>query len=162
MATPQSMATPAKPNPGELLDRPEYLTSEFLQGERLPCTATNKRGLPCEKNAIPGGNVCIYHGGQWPHVRAKAARRYELIADLAQERIVERLINDEVDDPRAILAILDTATKNQQLLEGGATSRTETQVLQRREELKMEIRGKLDDLAEAEHRKAALKEELGI
>ena len=40
------------------------------------CTATSKQsGVRCKRLAIPGGRVCVMHGGATPAVRAAADRR---------------------------------------------------------------------------------------
>jgi hypothetical protein len=40
------------------------------------CSAHSKQtGLPCKRLAISGANVCRYHGGAAPQVKAKAAER---------------------------------------------------------------------------------------
>lgn len=47
---------------------------------KVKCKATAKgTGQPCKRPAIPGGFVCLKHGGRAPQVRAKAQER---LADL--------------------------------------------------------------------------------
>jgi len=48
------------------------------------CTAKSKTaGRQCGQRAIEGGNVCHYHGGAAPQVKAKAALRLALLVDPA-------------------------------------------------------------------------------
>ena len=39
------------------------------------CTATNRAGDRCGRQPIPGGDVCVLHGGAIPQVRAAAEKR---------------------------------------------------------------------------------------
>ena len=39
------------------------------------CTGTSRNGERCRRNAIPGGSVCVMHGGSIPSVRAAARTR---------------------------------------------------------------------------------------
>lgn len=39
------------------------------------CTATNRAGQRCQRNAIPGGFVCVLHGGKAPAVQQSARAR---------------------------------------------------------------------------------------
>ena len=152
-------------SPALVEEAAELLTVEFLETGHNSCHATSKStGDPCRKTAIPGGAVCIYHGGRVPQVQAKAALRLEALEYLATERLLERLINDEDHDmdPKVVLAIAISATDKRQLLEGGATARTETSMLERREELVIELQGRFDDLAEGEKRRERLDQELRL
>jgi hypothetical protein len=45
-------------------------------------------GEPCKRPAMLGGNVCYGHGGNAPHVKAKAQRRLQQASD-ALDRVVE-------------------------------------------------------------------------
>jgi hypothetical protein len=48
------------------------------------CTAHSKStGKQCGRTAIPGGNVCRYHGGNAPQVRKAAAARLRAMVDPA-------------------------------------------------------------------------------
>lgn len=41
-----------------------------------PCTAKSKQsGQRCKRRPIPGGTVCVMHGGKAPQVQAKAQER---------------------------------------------------------------------------------------
>jgi hypothetical protein len=104
------------------------------------CSARSKTsGAQCAKNAIPGGNVCYYHGGNAPQVRAKAKER---IVEFTETAILGALglINDQLSmagtpdtngDIRGIefkdlLATVDKLIPRRQLLVGEATSRDDT------------------------------------
>src|SRR5437870_4242942 len=39
------------------------------------CTATNREGERCRRQPIPGGSVCVMHGGSIPAVQESAKRR---------------------------------------------------------------------------------------
>jgi len=57
------------------MDTPEH-------GRR--CTARNRQGKQCGRNAVPGALVCSLHGGAAPQVQAAAQRRIALAdAELA-------------------------------------------------------------------------------
>jgi hypothetical protein len=46
------------------------------------CTARSKQsGVRCKKQAIPGGNVCVIHGGKSPLTREAARRRLIALID---------------------------------------------------------------------------------
>ena len=48
------------------------------------CTATSKSsGKRCGKSAIPGGNVCRFHGGAAPQVKKRAEERLAALVDPA-------------------------------------------------------------------------------
>lgn len=48
------------------------------------CTARSKTtGKQCGRGAIPGGNVCTYHGGKAPQVIDAARRRLAALVDPA-------------------------------------------------------------------------------
>lgn len=56
------------------------------------CTGTSRNGTRCQRNAIPGGNVCIMHGGGAPHVQREAKKKLLLGADLAIDYLLNLLI----------------------------------------------------------------------
>lgn len=97
--------------------------------EPLPyyCTATNRQGERCGKEAIPGGTVCRFHGGAAPQVRARAVERIKEARDLALDRLIESLQPDPEYplDPRVLADITDKFTRQVELLEGRATERKE-------------------------------------
>lgn len=48
----------------------------------MRCTATSRqRGERCRQRPIPGGAVCVYHGGKAPQVQAKAEERLRALAE---------------------------------------------------------------------------------
>lgn len=49
--------------------------AEPMEGRRR-CRARNRRGERCGRAPIPGGVVCVMHGGASPQVRAAAERRH--------------------------------------------------------------------------------------
>jgi len=56
------------------------------------CTATaSSTGERCKQPAIPGGNVCRFHGGSAPQVQKKAEERLEEMADAATKQMQNRL-----------------------------------------------------------------------
>jgi len=58
---------------------------------RRQCVGTNRSGNRCGKPPIPGGDVCILHGGGTPQVLRKAKLRLLAGADLAIEYLVNML-----------------------------------------------------------------------
>jgi len=68
--------------------------SEELESQQ--CKATSKTsGNRCKQPAIPGGTVCIYHGGKAPQVmRAARARLRELLLP-ALDRLEKNLENTD-------------------------------------------------------------------
>lgn len=66
------------------------------------CTATNRRGEPCQNRAITGGTVCRVHGGSSPKVRALAAVRAE---------VSKWTLGDATDDPGETLLRLLTQSR---------------------------------------------------
>ncbi len=59
-----------------------------------PCTATSKQsGKRCKRRPIPGGYVCVMHGGKAPQVQASARERFLSLlpkAFLTLETLVDR------------------------------------------------------------------------
>lgn len=105
------------------------------------CTAHSKQtGNRCGKRAIPGGSVCRYHGGNAPHVRAKATERLAALQSLAIDGLLGDLEHDVV--PADVkLKIIDRMQHWLNLSEGKATSKTDaTEVsdVRRRLELRLE------------------------
>lgn len=68
------------------------------------CTAKAKKtGNRCKRAPIPGGTVCVMHGGAAPQVRNAATRRIIELRDLASGLLVKQLRAGEVS-PRTALA----------------------------------------------------------
>lgn len=90
----------------------------------MQCTAHSKQtGAPCKKTAIPGSNVCVYHGGKAPQVQAAARRRILEAADPVAARLIDIALNSESDSAAVAAArdLLDRAGL-------GATHRIEAEV----------------------------------
>ncbi|GAB3985676.1 hypothetical protein V1634_29750 [Plantactinospora veratri] len=76
------------------------------------CTAHNRKGRLCRMYAIPGGTVCLRHGGSAPQVRKAAALRLLALADpaiTALAKVVRDTGTSDADRIRAATAILDRA-----------------------------------------------------
>lgn len=54
----------------------------------MKCTAKNRNGKKCGRNAIEGGTVCNMHGGSAPQVRRRAALRMLAMADFALDALL--------------------------------------------------------------------------
>lgn len=70
------------------------------------CTATSRQaGRRCKRHAIPGGMVCVMHGGTAPQVAAAARQRLERAAAAqAVTRLGLGPFPVEIPDPLAKLA----------------------------------------------------------
>jgi hypothetical protein len=55
------------------------------------CTATNRAGERCQRQPIPGGDVCVMHGGAAPQVQQSAKARLLAGADLAIDYLLKML-----------------------------------------------------------------------
>lgn len=55
------------------------------------CSATNRAGQPCGRAPIPGGRVCVMHGGAAPAVQQSAKARLLAGADLAIDYLLSML-----------------------------------------------------------------------
>ena len=80
--------------------------------EPLRCTAKSKStGNQCRLRPIPGGSVCVQHGGSIPAVKAAAQRKMIALIDPALAVLYRAL--EECDEwpskIRAALGILDRA-----------------------------------------------------
>lgn len=63
------------------------LTAEAKEGQHM-CSARSKQtGKPCGRRAIPGGNVCRWHGGAAPQVKIAAMQRLQDFQDRAISRL---------------------------------------------------------------------------
>src|ERR1700683_3705973 len=79
----------------------------------MQCTATSKvKRKQCGREAIPGGNVCRYHGGAAPQVQKAAHLRLAALVDPAigvlAANMKDRKKNPAVA-PRAAEDVLDRA-----------------------------------------------------
>lgn len=77
---------------------------EILEAERWnparQCTATNRQGERCRRQPIPGGTVCVMHGGRLPQTVAAAKRR--LLE--AVEPAISRLLT-YIDSPPGLCGV---------------------------------------------------------
>ena len=79
----------------------------------IRCTATSKaRGAQCARFAIPGGNVCTYHGGKAPQVQRKAAERLAALVDPAIGALQELLSKKNKHAPTRLGAARDVLDRN--------------------------------------------------
>src|SRR5687767_359834 len=69
-----------------------------VRAERRPygplsvrCRGTNRAGAPCGRAPIPGGYVCVLHGGRAPQVQQSAKARLLAGADLAIDYLLKLL-----------------------------------------------------------------------
>lgn len=53
------------------------------------CTATNRAGTRCGRRPIPGGSVCVMHGGGAPQVKAAALERLRSLQNPAIDRLAQ-------------------------------------------------------------------------
>lgn len=75
------------------------MTKQVPRVPRQPCSAMAKSTQePCKEDAIPGGTVCLSHGGAAPQVRSRA-----LVKAQVWEWDAE---NDITDDPAETLLIM--------------------------------------------------------
>jgi hypothetical protein len=58
---------------------------------RRRCVATNRAGTRCKLAPIPGGTVCVLHGGRAPQTRAAAERALLYGRDLAIDQLISTL-----------------------------------------------------------------------
>src|SRR5437879_6262283 len=69
----------------------------------MQCKAKSKQsGVQCKRHAIAGGNVCPFHGGGAPQVKAAALERLKALQPLAITIIEEQLGSE---DPKIQLSV---------------------------------------------------------
>ena len=72
------------------------------------CTAHRKKGGErCKNAAIRWSNVCGYHGGNAPAVKAKARLRLEMASDRLARQLLNMTTDPNVADPVKLAAIKD-------------------------------------------------------
>ncbi len=77
-----------------------------------PCTARSKQtGQRCRQPAIPGGNVCRYHGGAAPQVQQAARLRLAALVDPALDQLAT-LLKDGEHPSVALSAVKDVLDRN--------------------------------------------------
>src|SRR6185295_14000102 len=77
---------------------PQVPAPEAVREKRRPhgaltvrCQGTNRAGGPCGRPPIPGGHVCVLHGGKAPQVQRSARMRLMAGADLAIDYLLNLL-----------------------------------------------------------------------
>lgn len=81
---------PVKANP---LDGPRLMDTKLAYE---PCTAKSKQsGVRCKRRPIPGGHVCVMHGGKAPQVQASARERLMALQPKAIQTLDTLLSRDE-------------------------------------------------------------------
>lgn len=61
-----------------------------------PCTAKSKQsGQRCKRRPIPGGHVCVMHGGKAPQVQASARERLLALQPIAIQTLQTLLARTE-------------------------------------------------------------------
>ena len=67
---------PKGPVKADLMDTRPPMDTQYPDKPYVTCTATSKQsGQRCKRRPIPGGHVCIMHGGGAPNVQFKAQER---------------------------------------------------------------------------------------
>lgn len=88
------------------VNKHDHMATGHLMDGR--CTAKAKStGERCRQPAIPGGTVCRFHGGACPQVQRKARERIIELRDVAAEKFLLQLQNDEVTPPVTMAAVRD-------------------------------------------------------
>lgn len=79
-------------------------------GQKRQCTAKSKQsGVRCKRLPIPGGAVCVMHGGKIPNVRAKALQRLAAMVDPALDELIRLVRKGKQENVRmrAVENVLD-------------------------------------------------------
>lgn len=78
------------------------------------CRAHNRAGNPCGRYPIPGGTVCVMHGGASPRTAQKAKMRLLELIDPAIGVLAAEMekADSSADRQRAANSILDRAGMN--------------------------------------------------
>jgi hypothetical protein len=92
---------------GPKIQRDHMDASNHMDGSFVPCTATAKGSRKrCKRRPIPGGTVCVKHGGGAPQVQFKAMERLLALQPKAVGRM-EALIDQEAFPTVAYAAARD-------------------------------------------------------
>ena len=80
------------------------MAAETPHGDETPdqCTATAKTtGERCKQPAVPGADVCRFHGGNASQVQEKAQERLDRMADTTTATIQDQIADLEAEYDRA-------------------------------------------------------------
>lgn len=97
---------------GPIKARPDPLGEKHAMGTPHPgggqrCTARSKQtGKPCGQRSIPGGSVCVYHGGSAPQVQFNARQRLLEMQQPAMARLAQ-LVDQQEYPSTAYQAVKD-------------------------------------------------------
>lgn len=88
---------PKGPNKAHPLDASKLMDTTYpVHTSYTPCTATSKQsGQRCKRRPIPGGHVCVMHGGGSPQVQFKAQERLKALQPKAITVLESLLDRDE-------------------------------------------------------------------
>ena len=78
---------------GPILHRDPMDASNPMDTPR--CKATNRQGKRCGRRPIPGGAVCVMHGGGAPQVKAAALERLMALQNPAIDRLTQLIEQQE-------------------------------------------------------------------
>ncbi len=93
---------------GDLMDAPRRMDTSYT-----PCTATSKQsGVRCKRRPIPGGHVCVMHGGGSPLVQFKAQERLKSLQPKAIT-VLESLLDREEFPTVQIAAVKDVLDRTE-------------------------------------------------
>ena len=82
-----------------------------MVGPGRRCSAHSKTGERCKNKAVPGANVCRFHGGAAPQVKRRAALRLLELVEPAVATLAREMAGADKssDRQRAANSILDRA-----------------------------------------------------
>jgi hypothetical protein len=108
------------------------------------CRARSKQtGNPCRQWAIPGGTVCVYHGGKAPQTEAKAKERLMALQAPAIETLAFLMKKRGQFPSTAYAAARDVLDRT----EGKATEKLEVKVTEATKLPDEELRAKVAAIA---------------
>jgi hypothetical protein len=91
----------------DLMDAP----NTALARPKRQCTAKSKQsGVRCKRRPIPGGEVCVMHGGKAPQVQESAKLRLARLVDPAITRL--GILIEHIDARVALAAARDVLDRN--------------------------------------------------
>lgn len=96
---------------GRIKARPDHRdTPDHMDAPQCTATAKGSRQR-CKRRPIPGGSVCVKHGGGAPQVQAKAEERLKALVGPAISRLDHWLHQEEYPSV-AIAAVKDVLDRN--------------------------------------------------